>query len=350
MYSDGNSKEEILNRMLGKVPNDLDRSEGSFLYDANSAISSELEESYKLLDDALEKAFAITSYGIFLDMRAAEIGVFRKQGTKARGEVTFIGQDGIKILQHIIVQTEGGLQFKTEKDIEIVNGIATVPIEAVKVGKEYNLPSETINQLPIQITGVTSVINKYPTEGGTDIEDDESLRKRLFYKVQLPATSGNIYHYKQWALEIPGVGDALVFPTWNGPGTVKVVIVDSNKARPSETIIKEVMENIENNKPIGAQVTVEGAIEKLINISARIELATSFNLSTVQNLFKKNVEEYFKSIAFKKSYLSYAQIGNLLINTDGVIDYSDLKVNGDVKNISFAQEEIAVAGSIELGV
>lgn len=37
------------------------------------------------------------------------------------------------------------------------------------------------------------------------------------------------YHYMQWALEVPGVGAAKVFPLRNGLGTVMILIVNSNK-------------------------------------------------------------------------------------------------------------------------
>ena len=29
----------------------------------------------------------------------------------------------------------------------------------------------------------------------------------------MPATSGNVYHYMQWAREVAGVGDSKIFPT-----------------------------------------------------------------------------------------------------------------------------------------
>ena len=48
-------------------------------------------------------------------------------------------------------------------------------------------------------------------------------------KSNIPATSGNVYHYQQWALEVSGTGAAKVFPLADGPGTVTVLVVDSDK-------------------------------------------------------------------------------------------------------------------------
>ncbi|GAA0717243.1 baseplate J/gp47 family protein [Clostridium malenominatum] len=347
MFEKVNTDEAILKRMMDKVPKDLDKREGSIMYNSIAPIALELAVAYSNLDRFLEYTFAkADTPEEYLEKRVSEIGMYRKQPTKAIKKGQFFNGEN-----KLIDIPLGNRFFIDDLNYKAVEKIDTgiYKMECEELGTVGNKPVGIL--IPIDyIENLATAKLGETIQEGQDIEEGEDLYNRFTEKIQNPTTSGNSNHYKQWAIEIPGVGDALVFPTWNGPGTVKVVIVDSNKARPSESIIKEARENIENNKPIGAQVTVEGAVEKLINISARIELATSFNLSTVQNLFKKNVEEYFKSIAFKKSYLSYAQIGNLLINTDGVIDYSDLKVNGDVKNISFAQEEIAIAGSIELGV
>ena len=54
------------------------------------------------------------------------------------------------------------------------------------------------------------------------------MRARFYEKVRLPATSGNAYHYQQWALEVSGVGAAKVFPLDNGPGTVGILVVDND--------------------------------------------------------------------------------------------------------------------------
>lgn len=333
--------------MMDKVPNDLDKREGSVIHNSLAPIALELAVAYSNLDRFLGYTFAQEDTPEeFLEKRVSEIGMYRKQPTKAIKKGQFF--NGENKLIDIPLGSRFSIDDLNYKAVEKVDA-GIYKMECEELGTVGNNPVGVL--IPIDyIEGLATAKLGETIQEGQDIEEGEDLYNRFIEKIQNPTTSGNSNHYKQWALEVPGVGDALVFPTWSGPGTVKVVIVDSNKVRPSESIIEGVRDNIENNKPIGAQVTVEGALEKLINISAKVELATSFNLNTVQELFKKNVEEYFKSIAFKKSYLSYAQIGNLLINTDGVIDYSDLKVNGDIKNINFAQEEIAVMGSIELGV
>lgn len=345
MY-ENQTEEAIKQRMLDNVPSDIDKSEGSFIYDAISPMAGELAQAYIELDNVLEKVFAQTSYGEWLDKRAAEFGIYRKPGTKATGQVEFQGTDGTIIPTETLVQTDGGLQYKTLEEVIISNGIATANIEAIEVGIKYNVPAGAINQLPIQITGVTSVTNSSSITGGTDEESDEDLLNRLFLKVQTPATSGNKNHYKLWALEVQGVGDAKVFPIHAGPGTVKVVIIDSNKQPASQQLIDDVFSHIEENRPIGATVTVESATGLNIDISVTIVRDTNYTIETVTQKIENAITDYLKQIAFKEIYVSYAKIGSLILSSEGVLDYSNLTVNGGTSNISIADEQVAILGQV----
>ncbi|WP_338084335.1 baseplate J/gp47 family protein [Caldanaerobacter subterraneus] len=338
----------IMQRLLSKVSYDIDKSEGSFIYDALAPVALELAQAYAELDRILQIVFAQTSYGEWLEKRAAEFGIYRKAGTKATGQVKFSGNDGTVIPAGTIVQTESGLQFQTKAEVTIQGGVAVADIEAVEADSQYNVPANTITEMPVQIVGVISVTNEAPTTGGTDDEDDASLLNRLLIKVQTPATSGNVNHYKLWALEIAGVGDVKVFPLWNGAGTVKVVIIDSNKQPASTELVNAVAQHIEENRPIGAQVTVQSAQALAINISATIVRDINYTLEQVTTNVRNKITEYLKSIAFKQSYVSYAQIGSLILDSEGVLDYSNLTINGRTANIVIGDEQVAVLGEVML--
>lgn len=340
--------EAIMQRLLSKVPSDVDKSEGSFIYDALAPVALELAQAYAELDRILQIVFAQTSYGEWLEKRAAEFGIYRKAGTKATGQVKFTGNDGTIIPAGTLVQTESGLQFQTKAEVTIQGGVAIADIEAVEIGSQYNVPANTITELPVSIVGVVSVTNEQATTGGTDEEDDASLLNRLLVKVQTPATSGNANHYKLWALEVAGVGDVKVFPLWNGPGTVKVLIIDSNKQPASADIVNAVATHIEENRPIGAQVTVVSAQPLTINVSATIVRDTNYTLEQVTTNVRNKITEYLKSIAFKQNFVSYAMIGSLMLDNTGVLDYSNLSVNGGTTNIAIGDEQVAVLGQVVL--
>ena len=352
VYNESNTA--ILERILDRVPNDLPKIEGTFLYDGASGISHELAESKLQLDEVLKRVFATTAaengYSNELEKRCAEVGVYRKGGVKAIGQVTFTGADNIVVPVNTLVQTAGGLQFKTLADVTLTDGSAIADIEAVSIGSQYNLPANTIVELPVQIIGVTAVTNNVETLGGTNIESDNDLLNRYLLQVRMPATSGNANQYKLWALEVDGVGDTKVFPLWDGAGTVKVIVVDNNKQISSQDIINNVVDYIEIKRPICVAVTVTSPTEKAINISAKVVLSEGYILSDVQQNFEQSIEKYRQDIVFQETYVSYAKIGNILLSTSGVIDYSDLKLNDSTINVPLEAEEIPVIGTVGLEV
>ena len=115
-------------------------------------------------------------------------------------------------------------------------------------------------------------------------------------------------------------------------------------------LIKAVKDHIEELRPIGADVTVASVTEKAVNVSANIKLQAGQNLGTVQNAFQAALTDYLHKEALDMSYVSLARVGNLLLGTDGVEDYTNLLLNGVSGNVSLAEEEIAVTGTITLEV
>ena len=58
------------------------------------------------------------------------------------------------------------------------------------------------------------------------------------------------------------------------------------------------------------------------------------------------IEAYLATIAFTGKNVSYAQISNAIIDSEGVIDIEELKVNNGTANISIAERHVAVLGTV----
>lgn len=348
MYED-QTFEAIMQRLLSNVPSNIQKTEGSLIYDALAPAALELAQAYIELDRVIQLGFAQTTYGQYLDMRSAEHGLTRKQATKATGQVTITGAQGTVIPAGSLFATSAGVQFQTTSEVSInETGQVTANIEAMEAGANGNVPSGAINTIPVAIPGVTAVSNVNPTTGGTDEESDADLLARLLEKARNPATSGNVAHYKQWALEVAGVGDAKIIPEWNGAGTVKVIIIDSNKQPASSEIVTAVINYIEEVRPIGIAVTVISATALSINVSATLTLDPAYTLAQVQPAIETAITEYLKSIAFRQDYVSYAKIGSLILDTPGVLDYANLTVNGGASNVVIDNEQVAILGTVTL--
>ena len=333
--------DEIIEYMLASVPNEYDTSVGSFFYDLLYPVA---EQVYRLQSDIslLEKnAFALTAVGEYLDRKVAEQGITRKQATFAKGTVRITGDVSAVIPKGAKVAADDIL-FAVDKDTVISgSGYADVTATCVVRGSVGNVLVGQINHFPVALPKLTDVSNITAFTGGYDEEIDSELLQRYLEKVSRPNISGNKYHYIEWAKEITGVGDVQVIPLWNGVGTVKVIITDTNNQPANVELISEVQTHIDENKPIGANVTVASATPLKINIS--VELVTSSN---VQTDIEMAISDYLSDASLKKLYISYAKIGSLILSVSGVDDYTNLKVNGGTANISIPAGSIPVLGSV----
>ena len=355
MFRETNTETIIENRMFDNVPSDIDRSEGSFIYDAIIPAGKEIATAYINMDKILNMAFASTAaangYYTQLELRCSEVGISRKAGTLANGTITFAGADGTIIPAGTLIQSFSGLKFSTLAIATIASGTATVKIQALIEGTSYNLPSNSIIQAPIAINGVTSITNTVSTTGGTAKETDSALLERYYLQVKSPATSGNKNHYLNWALSVDGCGGAKVVSLWNGNGTVKVIIINSNKEGADVALVDSVSRYIESVRPIGATVTTVSATPLQVNINITLTIeANNYTLNTVKANIETSITEYLKSIAFKQGNLSYAKLGSIILSSEGVKDYSSLLVNSGSTNITIKDDEIAILGTVEIGV
>lgn len=350
---DGETYETILERMLARLPSDVDKREGSVVYDMLAPAAIELAQAYIEMDNVLDLGFVDNTYGEYMDRRAAEQGLTRKEATKATGEVTFEGLDGIDIPMGTRVSTadDEPIYFVTTETVTTFGGTATAKAEAEVGGADGNVsPGEITEYDTSDIPGIEVVTNNEVFTGGFDEESDEDLLARYKEHVGRPITSGNKYQYESWAKSVSGVSNAICYPLWNGPGTVKVVLINEDKRSPSDEVIAAAQAYIEEERPVGADVTVVGVTERPIDVTATLTLTDGTSIDSVSAAIADNLKTYFQTIAFDQTTVRYTQIGNAILDADGAIDYADLKANTAVANIILAADEVPVVGSVVVTV
>lgn len=339
------STSDVLARLktnLATTDNTATTVEGSFNADMLTANSIEFGQSYNEMNLMIEAAFADTSWGDYLTMRAAEFGVVRKEATAAVVDLTITGTVGATIIKGSLFATIEDLRFHTLSDVIVGSaGIVSVKSQCESTGEAGNVAAGMIIKIPYSIPGVTAVTNGQAATDGYTEETDAELLARYLLKIRTPATSGNTYHYQQWALSVPGVGQVKILPLWNGNGTVKVIIVDSDNATASSTLIQAVSNYIESVRPIGATVTVTSPEPLAINITA--DITGTGNIDTV----KTAVNSYFQANGFSISYVSIARIGKILLDS-GITDYDNLQINGQTENIKLTADQLPVCGAVTL--
>ncbi|HFL2569660.1 TPA: baseplate J/gp47 family protein [Clostridioides difficile] len=343
MYSD-QTYEVIKNRTLENINLDIYKGEGSFLNNMVSGNNLELSKIYLELSKMHKMAFIQDTYNQFLDKRVNEFGVYRKLGTESNGEAEFIGEKGTVINNGTVISYRD-LLFVVIKDVTIGSEEGdNSPVQALEVGKKYNLPTNCEFKLVDNISGVTKITNTRSFEGGTDIETDEELKER-FYKIQRnQATSGNKAHYEEWALEVDGVYNVKVYPRWDGPGTVKVLIFGENNQAVDSEVIERCKEHIEEEMPIGSTLIVLTPNVLDISISAYIKLEAGYTLDFVKESFLESINSYLINI---NKEIIYTKVSAILASVEGLHDFSNLLLNNKAENIVFEEDKVPSVTTLE---
>lgn len=334
--------ETIKQRTLDNIALPLRKNEGSILDTFAGANAMSLAKAYIDMGDTVSIGFIETSFGDFLDKRVKEFGVYRKLGKKSNGKIIAKGKAGT-VLTNGTVFLCNNLGFVMLNDVEIGASDDICYVEALEVGKEYNLSPNQQFKLKTQIEGFESATNEEAFKGGIDVETDDELKSRFQKVVSNPSTSGNKYHYEEWALEVDGVGKAYVYPLWNGNGTVKVMVV-SNDNKPVESDVVEAAKyHIEENMPIGAQLTVTTPTTLPINISANIELLNGYTVEDIKESFNEKLLEYLKNV---DNEVVYTKVFGILSSILGVDDFNTLTLNGGTSNITVSIDRVPSLGTI----
>ncbi|MDB6248233.1 baseplate J/gp47 family protein [Lactobacillus amylovorus] len=293
-----------LNLMLDKVPDDIDKREGSIIYDAVAPAAMVSAQQSLSLANIIRETYIKTAQGEFLDYRAVEHGTSRYTATNTEVKAKFNDDDGKP------VNVEVGDRFASIAESPIFytviksNGDGTAEMQAEEAGTSANsylgqvLPVTPNDNLAwAEITEIT-----IPAR---DEENDEHLRARLLNTNSWVAYGGNVADYLNMTSKINDVGATQVYPTWDGPGTVKLVILNNDLMPASQTLIKKVKEEIdpEDNEtqgyglaPIDHQVTVVAPETFEVNITMNVTIAENANIDTIRTNIKASLEELFKSL------------------------------------------------------
>lgn len=356
------TKAEILKRLISYFDDvkktDVSAVEGTFAYDTLAANAKEFEKTYAEMDLMMDAAFPQVSWGKYLDYLGEELaGLTRRAATSAKVTLTISGTAGVTVPAGSLFATEGNTNFTTDNAAVIGdNGTVEADATAQASGSGGNVAAGTITKIPVSIYGVSSVTNASAAHDGYEEETDDALRDRILFAVRQPATSGNVYHYVEWATAVSGVGAVKVLPLWNGNGTVKIVVVDANKDTPSEDLLQSVRDYVAKYSPIGATVTVVAPTLKNVDISLKVTKGTG-NADAIKSVLTK----YFKENVFSTNYtdtdfnksvtISYAQIGRIILDNSsstGVEDYESMTVNGGTENIVVDADNLPVVGTVTL--
>lgn len=345
--------EQILSNMLNKLPDNYDKRQGSILYDILAPCALELAAYYQTLEAYLDLSFVETSTGSYLEKRTAELGIKREPAEPMIITAEIKDMDG-NLMSGLIGKrfSANGLVFKaSEIDDENPN---ITRLECEQPGNVGFLLTDELIPLDY-IAGFGSIEVKNITLG-KNAETDDELRKKYISIVNHPAYGGNAADYKQKTKELEGVGGVNVIPTWNGGGTVKLVIINSSYKKPDAALISSVQEAIDplDNQgtgvgiaPIGHVVKVEGIQEVSLKIGTILALQPDWKLDDIKESVTEVVDNYFTELAAlwedtENLVVRKSQIETRLLDLEGVADVFNTTIQDKEENYTLGKFDIPV--------
>ena len=363
--------ETLMEQALDQVPADIDIREGSIIYDALAPACYRLSDFYMHLKNVMLDAFALTAIGEYLDLRVGERGLTRYPATKAVRRGHFTGEAGQPFEVPI------GSRFAT---VESDSVFYTVTAKLSSPGY-FELTAESEGSAGNSYAGQILPIETIPGLGVSNIDEiitparntetDDELRERYFDFLRKTSFGGNWQDYRETTLGLTGVGAVQVYPIWNGGGTVKVSILDSDYNLASPTFLNTVKDILDpvvgagkgyGLAPIGHQVTVVTPTKKTINVSLHIDTLIGYTKETVTPLIKAAVEAYFLSLrqAWQDSddlhnygqTVYRSQIIAAILKVEGLANVANVLLNGSEADIPLIMtgevQEAAFMGTVTL--
>ena len=343
----------IQQRMMKQLPADIDNMPGGFPWDFTMPTAMEKSQLIQFhLLQTLKLMFPMWAWGDWLDYHAMAVGIKRKEAGYATGRLQIKGIAKTVIPKGTVFATlattkSSSIEFITTEEHLIGNkGEVEIAIKALEPGTLANVKAGTIVLMARPIKGIQEITNQDDITGGTAIEDDTSLRTRIQEINTSTSTSfvGNNNDYIRWAKEIVGVGNVMIIPEWNGPGTVKIILVDTNGKPANEEILEKVRNHILSPKepmnrlaPIGASVQVSAPELLELTYQCKVILREKAVKETIIQEISQRIGEYYKE-ARVEGILKYNKVVAILAQIEDIRDFGGLTINGEVSNIIIEAE------------
>lgn len=363
----------FLRKMLDAVPDNIDKREGSIIYDALAPAALVMGQQSLDMANVIKETYIKTASGEFLDYRAIEHGTSRYPATQTEAKAKVLN-DKKEPLNNVQI----GDKFASIGDSPIfyavtkVNDDLTVELTAEVKGSSANsyigqiLPV-TPNDL-LSWAEITEI-----TAPARDVESDDHLRARLLSSQSWIAYGGNVADYLDMTSKIDEVGAAQIYPTWNGGGTVKVVILNNGLMPASASLVQKVKNTLDPEDkqaagyglaPIDHNVTVTAPEKLIVNIDISVKLDDTKVARYVKDSIIKAIEDYFQSLRkdwpninqrLGRGYeqtIYRSKILSQVMLTEGVVNAKLPSLNGKDADIDLvfnnAKSQLPVVGTVTI--
>ncbi|MCM1231156.1 MAG: baseplate J/gp47 family protein [Muribaculum sp.] len=390
--------EVILDRMLARVSDALDKRPSSPIYDTHSVTAIELQILYIELETLIQNSYGDTAAREFLILLAKDRGLSPDPATHALLKGVFTpttidvtGQRfNIGDMNYTVLEQTAPGQYRVQCE------------STGEIGNQYlgqMIPMEYIPGL--ETATLTEVLIP-----GEDDEDTEVFRQRYFDSFNEQTFGGNRADYLAKVRGVDGVGDCKVIRVWNGDirpaemipnatvqewfrtfqtanedvkkwltavytaalqkkltvgGTVKVVIVDSDDyGAASSALVQSVQQVLDPETdageglglaPIGHVVSVASADAVGVQIKTTVTFEEGYGWSNTKTAMEEAVSAYLLELrkawsGTSQTIVRISQVETRILGVKGIVDVTGTKINGSGSNLTLGKYEIPVLGGV----
>ena len=391
----------ILDRMLGRVSDKLDKRPSSLIYDTHSSTAVELQTLYIELEYLIKNSYGDTAAREYLILLAKDRGLSPYPATNAilQGEFTPTKLDvtgkrfNIGDINYTVLERISAGKYQVQCDSKGV------------IGNQYMgdmIPMEYIDGL--QTAQLTKILVP-----GEDEEDTEEFRKRYFETFSEQAFGGNRADYLEKVRSVDGVGNCKVTRVWNGDirpaelipsaavqswyegviqtgglngevknwltkvytaarekkltvgGTVLVTVINSlNFGKAEDVLLQKIQTKLDPEQnagegyglaPIGHVVRVKSAETVNVTITTTLTFEEGYGWNNLKTAIQEAAEAYL--LELRKEWadstnivVRISQLETRILGVKGVVDITDTKVNGTANNFNLTEYQIPVLGGV----
>jgi len=271
-------------------------------------------------------------------------GVARKDAEFASGSASFVGTiNGIVIPAGTVLKRSDGVEYETQADATVTAGAATASVKAIDAGSAGNADAGTALTLVFPIAGVNSAatVDADGITNGSEIEGNDSLRTRMLDRIQQPPHGGADFDYLTWALEVPGVTRAWVYPLHLGAGTVGITFVRDNDASliPDAAEVEAVQDYIDARRPVTAEAFVFAPVAETLNFTIAVTPSTA----AIKAAIEAELRDFLARESEPGGTLYLSRINEVISIAAGEFDHTLTSPSADVVK---ATGHLAVMGTI----
>ena len=318
---------EIMLNKTDKISKVSDGSVNNGIAFGNAKIAQKMIKDVAVIESHL---FPDAAFGEYLDNIARLNGISQRFGAKQSstyvrivGEPDTIYNPGVNVFS-----SNTGIKFDLEKQVKIpIFGYTYAKIRSQNTGSNTNVDALTINQVSSAPDGHKYCINEYAAQYGSDVESDDEFRKRIQDGVNI-LSRGTISMLEQAFMKINENIMKIYHNGFDSFGRTIISIMTVNGINLNDSELNDIVTrsekffNITEMRPTGvngANVVLKNIEWQPIDISARVQIESSYNADDVRREIQIRLNKYLDYRYWKLGQrVEWDNLLEIVKNTNGV--------------------------------